>query len=60
MGSVLKRGGCKRRGCAKVIQNALEEGRADRGSVAQIMQKVAVTMRKWHKEVAGELEGRLK
>uniref|UniRef100_A0A8I6XHE9 Reverse transcriptase domain-containing protein n=1 Tax=Hordeum vulgare subsp. vulgare TaxID=112509 RepID=A0A8I6XHE9_HORVV len=47
-------------GCAEVIQEAWEEGKAEGCSVAQSMRKVACRMRRWHKEEIGELAGRLK
>ena len=43
------------------MQGAWEEGcLKDRGDVASAMKNVAGRMRRWGKEVAGELEGRLR
>ena len=51
----------KEEGCAAEVQGAWEEGcMKERGDVATAMTNVARRMRKWSREVVGELEGRLR
>ncbi|KAE8798436.1 Elongation factor 1-alpha [Hordeum vulgare] len=48
-------------GCTEEIQGAWEESwMTGEGGVARAMRRVAGRMRKWHKGVVGELEGRVK
>ena len=50
----------KEEGCSAEVQGAWEQGcREGSGDVASVLRCVAGRMRKWGKEVAGELESRL-